>query len=484
MQTPEERKKAIFWRVVRYSIMISAVIIITTVLFFLMLGYRLNRDNGTIMQGGLVQFISQPTGARVTVGNAKLQNLTRSKITLYPGDYLVKMEREGYDLWQKDVTVRPGTVLWLDSARLVPTNRQTSEVQKLSELDDTLVRAGGSHMVLLPDKRKAEFSLAPISDSQTTRLEQLTVPARLLGSKKDATHSYKLVEWSRDDRYFVAVHEYASQREFLRVDTNQPEKTTVVSAIGKTQPVEATFDPRSTTDLIVRYADGSVYVVSANGETKLLLKNVARMSMAKGSTLVYSTLPQKGVVTTGYLTLGKATPKELARYTTKSVVHIALGDYYYDDYLATAVGKNVTIEKIDSLPASDSTAELKKASVAQLALEDTPLEVSMRNKGRLATFAGASEMVVYDLELNTISQAVLQGDERLKEAPEWLDHQHFWADTNGSLRQYEYDGTNQADITSVAPGFSAVYTPSGKYLYSIGKSGDTYTVQRTLMVIE
>ena len=76
--------------------MTTAVVGLSIILLFLMLGYRFNKDQGTITQGGLVQFITTPPGARVTVGSAQLANITPSKITLTPGTYGVSMERNGY----------------------------------------------------------------------------------------------------------------------------------------------------------------------------------------------------------------------------------------------------------------------------------------------------------------------------------------------------------------------------------------------------
>lgn len=484
MQTKAERQKLIIWRVIRMTIMVLAIIVLTTFLFFIMLGYRFNRENGTIQQGGLVQFISQPTGARVTVGSAQLSSLTRSKITLYPGEYLVKMERDGYDTWQKNITVRAGTVLWLDSARLIPTTRTTTPVRTLAALDDMLVRGNGENIALMLDNAKPTLDIVPLTDGDKVTSREITVPANIVApGKKAAKHTYSLLEWSRNNRHLIMKHNYGKEQEFLIVDTEASEKTIAIKAIDTAIPVEVVFDPRSTTDTLVRYSDGTVRLVTSERTSDPILDNIATMTIAKGTTIVYSTLPAEGVVKTGYLTLGRTKPKDIASYTTKLPVHVALGDYYYDDYLATSVGDSATIEKIPELPASDSEAAVEKTVIAQFKLEGVPLEASVRNKGRLMAFAGATQMVTYDIELGTKAQAVIQGDVRLSEEPEWLDNQHFWSDANGNLRQYEYDGSNQADIVEVAQGFSAVYTSSGKYLYSIAKTSDGYALQRTMMIL-
>ena len=99
------KKRDTIRRVVVYTIMVTAILSITTILLLLMLGYRYNQGNNNFVQGGLVQFNSQPTGASVRVGSADLASRTRSKITLNPGDYKVRMSLNGYRDWEKDATV-------------------------------------------------------------------------------------------------------------------------------------------------------------------------------------------------------------------------------------------------------------------------------------------------------------------------------------------------------------------------------------------
>jgi len=484
MQTPTERRRALFWRTTRYMVTVLAVISLTALLFFIMLGYRFNRDNGTIQQGGLVQFISQPSGAKITVGEAQLANPTRSKITLNPGDYLVKLERTGYDLWQKNITVRAGTVLWLDSARLVPTSRTSESMESFSVLNSTLVSESGKLMAFLADKSKPAFSFASLTDADKVELAPVTIPSSLIAQKKGVKNTYVLVEWSRNDRHIIVRHDYGKQREFLLVDTSNPENTTAIRPVSSTEPVEVMFDPRSATDLIVRYKDGSVRQVTSGVVSSPILKNVATMATAKGSLVLYSTLPEGKITKTGYLTLGQSKPKELAAYSTRSRIQLALGEYYYDDYLTTVIGNSVAIEKIPDFPRSDEGRLLEKTVIARFRLENTPIEVSMHNRSRLVAFSASRHMTTYDLELNKKSEVPIRGKQTLSRPQQWLDNQHFWSDGSSMLRQYEYDGSNQADIVKVAPGFSTAYTQSGKYLYSIAKVDKGYALQRTKMILD
>ena len=97
-----------------YGIMILAVVAIVAVLVLVVQGYRFNRYDGKLEQGGLVQFDSQPSGATVSADNSVLANKTASKIVLSAGNHTVTIGKDGYSTWKKDVVVKPGTVLWLN----------------------------------------------------------------------------------------------------------------------------------------------------------------------------------------------------------------------------------------------------------------------------------------------------------------------------------------------------------------------------------
>src|SRR5690348_1900762 len=136
-RAPSKQRQRII-RALVYSAMTLTVVLLVTILVFVMLGYRFNKQTSTIQQGGLVQFNTRPTGANVTVGSAKLGSRTPSKITLNPGNYSVKMEKSGYLPWNKAVEVKAGQVLWLNYAQFVPEKITTNQVMSLDNVTDAL----------------------------------------------------------------------------------------------------------------------------------------------------------------------------------------------------------------------------------------------------------------------------------------------------------------------------------------------------------
>lgn len=76
-------------------------------------GYRIDfsgKNNGRIIAGtGLLVATSKPDGARVLV-NDHLTTATNNTINLAPGQYDVKIEKDGYLSWTKRITIKNGLV--------------------------------------------------------------------------------------------------------------------------------------------------------------------------------------------------------------------------------------------------------------------------------------------------------------------------------------------------------------------------------------
>lgn len=470
-------------RVIVYTTMTLCVIAFSTVVVLLMLGYRFNRDNGTIQQGGLVQFISQPSGATVTVGNATLANKTRSKITLYPGQYEAKMELKGYETWKKTVQIHPDTVLWLNSARLLPTNLQTTEVKQYPTLGSTLMRPGGSFIAVLPKADEPTIELVKIT-SDTPSYTTIKLPE---GSFHDGTtHAFTLEKWSGNDSTLLLKHVYDDKTEWIAVRRDSPDKPRVVPAQETSTATKVIFDPRTDGKLLALYSDGvlqSIPTSPADENVKTLLDNVATFSTVSDQVL-YTTLAQDNTVSTGYFSLGGQKGRLLASYSADEPVRIAGGRYFNDFYFATSVGSALTVRKTNTLPASESDEPIAFTTTTKQSLVEPPTHLTFRAGGRLVVAQQPKAMQIYDMELSKLSQTPLvDTSQAVVNELDWLDEFHYLNDSGDKARLYEFDGTNQRVIAAVAPGFSAGFSPTDKFFYSVKKTSEGYALQRTLLLV-
>lgn len=139
----------------------SRIIITIAVLIFLIIGttiairwaegYRFNLSHQKIEGTGLLVSNSQPQGASVTIDN-ELKTATDDTLHLTPGDYKVKLEKDGYYPWQKTLKIEKELVTQTN-ARLFPS------VPDLSALTFN----GASEPSPSPDGHKIAFKIATTS---------------------------------------------------------------------------------------------------------------------------------------------------------------------------------------------------------------------------------------------------------------------------------------------------------------------------------
>src|SRR5665648_150648 len=154
MYHPPSKRRQILKRIIVYGLMTTTVIVFVTLTIFYMLGYRFDGTDNTIEQDGLVQFVSKPSNAEVKIDGQGGTSKTPSKTSVTSGEHNFEISRSGYATWQKRVTIKAGTLTWLNYARLVPIQRPVSAIASFSTLDDTLASPDNKEFALLADKTK------------------------------------------------------------------------------------------------------------------------------------------------------------------------------------------------------------------------------------------------------------------------------------------------------------------------------------------
>ena len=484
MNRHEKKRKALRWRIVRYIIMVSAIASIATLSVLVLLGYRFNRTTGVIQQGGLVQFMSEPTKARVTIGSAKLVDKTPSKITVNPGEYLVKMEKEKYRMWQKNVTIKAGEVLWLNSAKLIPRDIKTETTLSIPKVSDSFAQPGSGYISILPERAKPAIARYDIR-SNTVKSESFNL-ASLKLAKADK-HAYSFTDWDGDKDRAVLKHAYDNLSELVLVNYDDNTRSFVVSAIGKATPIDVIADPRNERNLVVRYSDGSVRLVdSDDGEVSpVVVSNVSTIT-SFGSSIVYTRTVGAGKVETGYVTLDSQQKlKPVRLINTKQPVRFQIQQYFDTYFVTTIIGKNVTLQRTSSLPRSSDSALVSLKLVTTFALDSVPLDIRALDAGQQVSIRQPSAVTNYDVELKALTSTDIAGAKQGADVNvRWLDQFHYYVDTDGTLLQYEYDGENQSDIVKVTPGYAAGYSQNGKYLYTVLKTENGFALQRSTMILD
>ncbi|MGI5826386.1 MAG: PEGA domain-containing protein [Patescibacteria group bacterium] len=97
-----------------FFFIVSVVLVGTFLAIKFTQGYRLDFTNKTIKPTGLLVASSVPKGAQVFV-NGELKTATDNTVSLEPGEYEIKIEKDGFLPWQKKLTVEKELVTPADA---------------------------------------------------------------------------------------------------------------------------------------------------------------------------------------------------------------------------------------------------------------------------------------------------------------------------------------------------------------------------------
>lgn len=471
-----------------YTLMALAVVGVVAVLILVMQGYRFNKYDGKIEQGGLLQYDSQPDGGTVFIDDLKLANQTPNKITASAGAHTVKMTKPGYVEWKKDVVVKPGGILWLNYTRFIPENRSASAVVPFDSISDTAISRDKKHLVVKENAASPEVSLVNLDTDKPEKTVITFAEDTYTKATDPASGSFTIEEWDRDNRYVLMNYTFDGKTEWLVLDTRDKK---IVNNITMSTGVDIRAASFAYANNRLLYALTSANELrridlGSNIVSAPLIANVQEFSQYDRSTVVFTTLLDATTKkrSVGYLTNGAKTPRLLETYADdgQGALRLSLGRYYNETYATIAYGDTVDIMKGD-LPASDSADASTMKQVARMSVPGGVKYLGFSpDENRQVYAQGASQMVTYDLELDkasTISFAHQPG-ERIR----WVDRYHFVTVAGGEVMLYEFDGQNATRIVSESLALPADFSPNNKYMYVFTAQNGKPTLSRVLLQLQ
>lgn len=465
-----------------YTLVPMLIAGLVVLLTMYMIGYRFNAQSQTITQGGLLQFDSYPSGATVAVDGGTLSSRTATRLDATAGSHTVTMSRDGYVPWQKTVSLEPGTILWLNYARLIPQKLTPEIVYEYPLLASAVANIEESRLALLPDPALPRIDIVQADNSSSPRRTTIELPARSYTEAADGqSHVFRIVSWDRQAGSLLLTHTVGDTTEWLAVDVASPDQAKNLTQIAGQPITEVAFDQ----------TDASrVYVISDQTLRRVDTRQ-ATISAPLAQHVVSMRQSEKGVVTfvsrddktarrsIGYYTPGASSSKII--YTTSDMDGALDGqiiEYARTQYSAVVAGSTMIVQKIGLHP-SDSDSDVQTVEIARLSLPDGADTVSFSPNGRFATAQKGVSLVAYDLELDQ-RYAYNVRQQSAGTAPDirWLDKYHTYTDNDDELRWYEFDGQNSQAIARVASGFDTVLSPDGKYVYAVQSENAAFRLVR------
>jgi len=483
------KKQLLIRRIFFSTVATLSVLIILTVTILFLQGFRLDSGN-RLSQGALLQFDSTPNAANVFIDGKDTKVRTAGKQTVVAGVHTVLFTKDRYEDWTRTIDFAAGTLTWLDYARMVPKERSAETVANFKTIVAAKASPDYKFILLQQAAEQPEFQLADLRSTEV-KLSTLTLPTDLYSEPTTAgvTHSFTLDEWNLGGRYILINHKFNDQTEWLMVDTENVAQSVNVSRLLSVGFKDLHFAGSNGRTLFGLADDNNIRKLDLSSATisRALVSHVDSFDLFDTNTISYvGTDPANNTKrVAGVYRDGDEQPHVLRTVDSlDTVLKIAVGNYFNDNYVAIAEGSKVTILTGSyQTTGNDDMTELKQ--FATMDLPGTVTQLSFSPKSDYILAQAGSSFMTYEIEHTRSSSGGLDPTPAAASTPlQWLDVSHVWNKQSGSLVMRDFDNANIYSINTVAGDFDATLSQNGRFFYSVGKSDDGFTLQRVKMILD
>lgn len=472
-----------------YTLMITAIITLVAVLVLIMLGYRFNQEDQRFEQTGLVQFDSTPASATVEIDKKRLAAKSATKSVVTPGAHEFAMWREGYETWWKQLTIRAGTVTWLDYARLVPKERPVEAVLKFERLDDVLFSPAGEYVLVHPVEELPEFTLVDLRDEDNVKQQSVVLSQDIITKAADenVSHSYVIKEWDQSGRYVLVAHTFGDEKEWLLIDTESPEQTKNISSIVRL-PIESAQIAGTSGDRVYILANETIRLANLSDGTlsRAYATNVKKFSVYGTDIITYigTSSEDSAEHVVGIVREDDTQPHILrtVQAGNDAALSIATARYYNQNYVAIAIDDTIEILSGD-YPTGEKEKEVLMTAFGGFTFPRPVQWLQISDNGRFIVAQDSKGYMSYDLERKTVSEVIEFATPQERQL-RWLDNYNVWTNDSGQIVMREFDGANQHALMPAEANFGASFSNDSQYLYSIGVTEGGFNLQRIRMILE
>jgi len=475
------------WRIVFILVgmpLLAGVLLTLATLY--MIDYRFDFKERTVAQGGLVQFDSHPRGAKVLLDGKMVSGNTPTRINTTAGSHTISMTLDGYQPWQKTVTVDPGKVLWLNYARFIPEKITTSVIAEYPKVTQMFAVPNTRYLYMMTDGTKPQITQLQATNT-SVKTKVFDIPSNLITASKKSSH-FGIIKSDAAGKYLLVKHAYDGKSEWLYIDVNTPANSLNISRLTKQPLGRLEFDASNSRALYVSIANSIYYLDTTKPQfSKALVDDVDDYYVTSDGTLLYVTKYDEKTSqrTIGYLSPRADAPKTIRTfYGNKSLVISFIGDKYFNaNYFAIKYGTTLELST-GTLPASDSGDAVSLTSIATIALSTANNEVSFSPSNRFVLIDSGATFMTYDLELNKLATIAQRGDGQASPI-EWLDNMSLLTTRGGLLQYYEFDGENSHPLLENVAAGTTVLAPDNNSLYTVQRQDDdTLQLVRVSLVTE
>lgn len=471
---PKKRRIHNIKLIVGYILIAIAIGLSTILLLYTAYGYGLHK--GQVIQNGLIYVSSTPSGSKVYV-NGQQNGTTGERLFLQTGSYMMKVERNGYRTWSREVTVEGGTVEHFDYPFLFPVDLHTSSLQSYAAAPDMATQSPDRRWVLVEQPGKiGSFDMWDMKNSKSRVDTTVALPGGLL-TASTGSDSLQSVQWSNDNRHVLLQHTYSGGSEYVMFDTQDPSQSVNLTK---------TFDLSPTEQLSLQnlqYDHYFIYDTKSDVLGTASLSNTAVVPMVE-NVLAFKTYNSNIVL---YVT-GKGAPngqvevKLFQNNTTYLIRTLPVDTTYlvnlaqYNDswYIAAGAQHDNRVYVYQ-----DPISVLAQGSDSIL-IPNTILRVNQPNylefsaNTQFVVASNGNHFAVYDAQYDkTYAYTIDQPFDAAQPHATWMDGDRLTYVSNGKLVVFDYDSTNPQVLMPADANYLPFFDQNYHYAYTLALSKPT-----------
>ncbi|MBR2795658.1 PEGA domain-containing protein [Candidatus Saccharibacteria bacterium] len=460
MDLERTRRRQSLKVIISEAIMVIAVILMVTILAFIVSGYWVGSDF-KIERQGLLQVASVPTGANVEIDGSSswLQRTNTSKV-LSSGEHTIILTKDGYDSWQKTITITEGLLYRLNYPRLFLNNRQSEEV--LNTVGVTAASVSQNRELMLLLNGTTEWTLANLNgDAVEYKKLDVSKVFSTVSLADDATvglftGEIVSMDWDKDNSHILFKVVSGTGTEWVLVDVRN-----VSNSINLTKSFGYDFDTvkiiNNSSSALLATQNGNLHKIDLTNKSlsSVLAEKVISFSQYDNEVAFFASETEVGDAETdnkpyfiGLLNLSDSRVDKLTTISTPG--QVAYSRFYDNKYITIFTDDEALLYKKD-----------ESSDPISFELKFTPDTIKIGHNGEFIALSSGNKIATIDMESLKLSEWQAEGNSRFG----WLDGFMIYSVTDGELIVYDYDGLNRRVLSSNVSARFPVTITSNKWLY-------------------
>lgn len=471
---PKKRRIHNIKLVIGYILITIAIGLSTILLLYTAYGYGLHK--GQVIQNGLIFVSSTPSGSKVYI-NGRQNGTTGERLFLQAGSYTMKIERNGYRIWQRAVTVEGGMVEHFDYPFLFPINLHPLPLQSYAAAPSLVTQSPDRRWLLVqqPDKL-GTFYMWDMKDPKNRVNTTVALPAGLL-TASTGSDSLRLVQWSDDNKHVLLQHVYNGGSEYILFDTQAP---------AQSLNLTKTLSLSSTEQLTLQNLQYDHYFVydtktEALGTDSLsntavtpLVENVLAFKTYDSNIVLYVTHKgaPKGQVDVKLFQNNTSYLIRTLPVDTKYLVDLA---QYNGSWYVAAGAQHDNQVYVYQNPISVLTQGADSILIPNTILRvDQPNYLKFSANTQFIVASNANHFAVYDAQYDkTYAYTIDAPFDAPQQHATWMDGDRLAYVSNSKLVVFDYDSTNLQTLMPADPNYLPFFDQNYHYEYSLAMSAAT-----------